>query len=262
MVDLIMKRLDELGERKGNQLAWFTPPEGIAHVPEGEFCLGMAHGTSGVIAFLSRAAASVPAVRKKAVSMLEAATAFLFAHRLSPEAGGGFSAWITRDGGDSGAARLAWCYGDPGVAAALLAAGRAAGRKEWETEAVELALRAHARSPRHNRVMDATLCHGAAGVGHIFNRLYQATGDARLAGVARYWFARTLGEFRRPGHGVAGFLPFGLTHADVGDESSSRPEQGLLTGACGIGLALLAATTPVEPVWDRLFMLDVNGVQT
>jgi lantibiotic modifying enzyme len=258
MVDLIVNRLDELAQRRGSQLAWFTPPEGIAHVPEGEFCLGMAHGTPGVMAFLARAGATVPTVRKKALSMLEAATAFLLEHRLSPQAGAGFPAWITRDGRNSGPARLAWCYGDPGVAAALLAAARATGRKEWEMQAVELALRAHSRSPQHNRVMDATLCHGAAGAGHIFNRLYQATGDARLAGVARHWFAHTLDEFRRAGQGIAGFLPFGLTHAEVGDTSTSRPEPGLLMGAAGIGLALLAAATQVEPGWDRAFMLDVG----
>jgi hypothetical protein len=259
MIHLIVKRLDELAQRRREGLAWFTPPEGIAHGPEGEFCLGMAHGTPGVMAFLARAAASVSSVGTLAVSMLDAATAFLHAHRLPPEAGAGFPAWVTRDCQDSGPARLAWCYGDPGVAAALLAAGRTLGRKELEIEAVELALRAQARSPKHNRVVDATLCHGAAGVGHMFNRLYQATGDARLGGIARYWLSRALGEFRRAGQGVAGFLPFGLSHADVGDESASAPDPGLLTGAAGIGLALLAAATSVEPRWDRVFMLDVTA---
>jgi hypothetical protein len=30
----------------------------------------------------------------------------------------------------------------------------------------------------------------------------------------------------------------------------------LLEGAAGIGLALLAAATPLEPRWDRLFLLS------
>jgi lantibiotic modifying enzyme len=256
MLDLIVRRLDELGERKEGGLAWFTPPEGIAHVPEGEFCLGVAHGTAGVMAFLARAA-RVPAIRKRTLSMLEAATPFVLAQRLRGEGGGGFPAWVTRGGASSGPARLAWCYGDLGIAAALLAGGRATGRPEWQAEAVTLALGAHARSPEHNRVRDATLCHGAAGAGHVFNRLYQATEDARLAEVARHWFARALGDFRRPGQGVAGFLPHGLLHADVGDPSPSHPDSGLLTGACGIGLALLAAATAIEPRWDRVLMLDL-----
>jgi hypothetical protein len=34
-------------------------------------------------------------------------------------------------------------------------------------------------------------------------------------------------------------------------------ESGLLTGAAGIALALLAATTSVEPTWDRLLLAAI-----
>lgn len=258
LVELIVQRLDELGEHQGEQRAWFTPPEGIAHIPEGEFCFGMAHGTAGVMAFLARAAVAVPTVTAQASRMLEAATAFVLTHQLASDVGAGLPAWMSRDGQPSGPARLAWCYGAPGIAAALLAAARLTGHQKWESEAVHLALGAHARSSQHNRVMDATLCHGAAGVAHTCNRLAQATGDVRLAEVARHWFRRTLDEFRQPEQGVAGFLPYGLGHAEVDEVGTSAPEPGLLLGAAGIGLALLAATTPIEPAWDRLFMLDVH----
>ena len=74
-------------------------------------------------------------------------------------------------------ARTAWCYGDPGIAAALLLAGRAMDEPAWEREALDLA-RTVARRPAGNcGVNDAGLCHGAAGLGHLLNRFYQATGD-------------------------------------------------------------------------------------
>ena len=60
------------------------------------------------------------------------------------------------------------------------------------------------------------------------------------------WFRRTL-AFRRPGRGIAGF-----TAHDGADRS-------LLTGAAGIGLALLAASTAVEPAWDRILLLDLRS---
>jgi hypothetical protein len=34
-------------------------------------------------------------------------------------------------------------------------------------------------------------------------------------------------------------------------------DPGFLTGAAGIGLALLAATSPVEPAWDRVLLASV-----
>jgi len=74
-------------------------------------------------------------------------------------------------------------------------------------------------------VVGAGFCHGAIGLAHIFNRLYQANGEPVFREAARRWFGHVL------------------------DESQ-------LEGAAGIGLALLAAMTPLEPRWDRLFLLS------
>jgi hypothetical protein len=97
-------------------------------------------------------------------------------------------------------------------------------------------------------VRDAGLCHGAVGVGHLFNRLYQATGDAEFATVARSWLRKGL-ALRVPKRGVAGFAAW-WSH----DEGHPKwiPEAGFLMGAAGIGLGLLAAVGTREPLWDRL----------
>src|SRR5205814_7193584 len=103
--------------------------------------------------------------------------------------------------------------------------------------------------------MDAGLCHGAAGLGHLFNRMYQATKDATLARAARFWFERTL-AMRRPGRGIGGFSTLS------GKADGTRyweNDPGLLTGSAGIALALLAATTSIEPAWDRMLLLSRPG---
>jgi hypothetical protein len=102
-------------------------------------------------------------------------------------------------------------------------------------------------------VVDAGLCHGAAGLGHLFNRLFQATGDSCLAEAARFWLARTL-QMRRPGRGVGGYEAWQL---DDDGKVTWIADPGLLAGAAGIALALLAATTPVEPAWDRVLLVSV-----
>jgi hypothetical protein len=141
--------------------------------------------------------------------------------------------------------RSAWCYGDPGIAATLLVAARGAGRPDWEREAVALARQAADRPPAQTRVCDAGLCHGAAGLGHIFNRITQFTRDDRLAAAARHWFTRAL-DMRQPASGIAGFAA--LRSGEDGTESWVA-ERGILTGAAGVGLALLAAVTSFEPAW-------------
>jgi lantibiotic modifying enzyme len=147
-------------------------------------------------------------------------------------------------------ARTAWCYGDPGIAAALLVAARAVRERAWEHEAIRVGLRAAARPAEEGGVQDACLCHGSAGLGHIFHRLYRATKDKRFARAARAWFARTLAT-RRERAGFAGFVP-SLPAA----RSGAGHTVGFLTGAAGIALALVAATTPLDPIWDRALLLS------
>jgi hypothetical protein len=72
-------------------------------------------------------------------------------------------------------------------------------------------------------VRDAILCHGATGIAHIFNRLYQTEGDLRCRPLAIAWYERAL-EMRQQGRGVAGF------------EMYTRPEDSdvclALSGRC------------------------------
>src|SRR5438093_719443 len=71
--------------------------------------------------------------------------------------------------------RVAWCYGDLGIAVALFLAARCVNESSWQNEALALARNVAGRPPEQSGVKDCGLCHGAAGVGHLFNRLFQAT---------------------------------------------------------------------------------------
>lgn len=155
-------------------------------------------------------------------------------------------------GEDTGASRLAWCYGDPGIAATLLVAARAAGVPAWEDKALEIA-RAAARRPLEQAfVRDAGLCHGAAGLAHLFNRFWQASSEEVFRDAARFWIERTL-ELRVPGEGIAGFRAW---HAQPGPNGQWVADPGLLEGATGVALVLLAAASTVEPEWDRILLVS------
>lgn len=184
---------------------------------------GMAHGTAGVIALLAR-------IREEHPGIAEAAALLA---GLSP---------LEEPEGD-----LAWCAGDAGLAVAQLAAGRT------ET-ALRSARAAAARYPddASAKGFDPALCHGTAGLSHLFHRLHQATGEPGFRDAAERWLRRTRAQ-RRPGEGFGGYLSRGrLADRTVGWIA----DPGFLGGAVGIGLGLLAAASPVEPAWDRLLLLS------
>jgi hypothetical protein len=257
-LERVVGHLEATAERRPEGAAWRTPPERqwgdlIDQAPNGSFNLGVAHGSPGVIGVLAGACAAGVAV-ERARPLLEDAVSWILAHKLEDRSLSTFPEFAG-PGVVPKPARLAWCYGDAGIAAALYAAGRAVGEPAWQREALEIAVAAAARPSEIARVHDACVCHGSAGLGHLFNRLYQASGDVRLRDAALVWFRHALDQ-RRPGEGIGGFHYWAYQKEDQTFREASVG--GFLEGSAGIGLALLAALSPVEPEWDRLLLASLR----
>jgi lantibiotic modifying enzyme len=252
-LELVVERLAEIAQPRPGGLAWFTSPhlldeQALPWSPQGYDNLGVAHGIPGVIAVLAGIATSGVAA-ERARALLAGAVPWLLAQKLPAGERSVFPYGVGNL--EVRPSRAAWCYGDPGIALALLAAGRAMGEPTWEEEALALARAVARRSPETCGVRDAGLCHGAAGLGHLLNRLSQATGDPEIQAAARDWFSRTL-AYWQPDRGIGGFL-FMAVEADL-EELVWTADAGFLIGSAGVALALLAAVSGVEPAWDRLLV--------
>lgn len=247
----IVERLAESAlEREGGITWWTSPvllgPRAGFYYPDGYFDLGLAHGVPGIIALLGRACGS-GLVGDEARRLLEGAVLWLLANRRSKDDGSTFGRYAGEFREIS--SRSAWCYGDPGIAAGLLAAARAVGNPAWEREAIAIALRSCTLPEDNTGVVDACFCHGTSGLGHLYNRIYQATGEERFAQVSKDWFERTLTRWDRRGESPTLWL----------ETAESWWQQAeVLEGGTGAGLALLAAASSHEPAWDRPLLVSIG----
>jgi hypothetical protein len=256
ILELVVARLADTARRRRPGLAWWSDPEWVPvpfrRDPHFAWNLGVAHGVSGVIGLLAGVVQARIATRV-ARRLLDGAVRWLLAQEL-PRDDAGFASAV-----GPGVARVptrsAWCYGDPGVAAVLLAAARAVGEPTWEQHALRIGLRAAARPPGECRVVDAGLCHGAAGLGHLYHRMYLTTGEPRLARAARAWLVRAL-DYRRTAHAIGGFASWTI---DPEGRKYWVADPGLLTGAAGIALAFSAALDGRNPTWDRVLLLSLRA---
>src|SRR5690348_7354709 len=265
----VTSQLARRAREDGDGIYWWTPsswrgPRGEQYRPAG-VDLGVAHGIAGVIPFLARVhrlGLAQPVVRR----LLDGSVAWLLAHLVEGESGPTVPYFVA-DGIEPGPARSAWCYGDPGVALALLLAAHDVGEPDWATVATGLALRAAARPAGQTGVTAAGLCHGSAGLAHLFNRLYQLTAEQALADAARFWIERTLELCSAPvpgesasgmdAHGTAApgaAAPARVPLAPAARTACNGP--GLLEGSAGVALALAAAGTAVEPAWDQMLLVS------
>jgi hypothetical protein len=235
---------------------WFTPPELIpdertaAAYPAGYLNCGLAHGIPGPVAVM---AMSLEAGGSDVVGLRRATTdaaAWLAAHRCFDEWGVNWPTMVSLP--DPPAirdtpSRAAWCYGSPGVARCLWLAGRALGDTSLMTLAVE-AMEAVYRRPVPVRNIDSpTFCHGVAGLLQITLRFWHDTGLDVFARAAADLADQLLASYDAT-------ALLGFRHIEHRGNLVDHP--GLLDGAPGVALVLLAAATDAEPVWDRIFLLS------
>lgn len=246
----VLADLDGRARYDADGVYWWTPAATLIGprrelYPAGGVDFGMAHGMAGVLPLLARAC-TLGVAKSTARPLLDNAIRWLMAHLIDSPAGATAPSFIA-DETEPSPARSAWCYGDPGVAMALLLAARDLGEPRLQLVGTELALRAARRPPEHTGVTDAAVCHGAAGLAHLFTRMYQLTGEPELADAAVAWVERTLA------------MCAARSDDELGPGAPPWNGPGLLEGAAGIALVLLAASTPSEPVWDQMLLIGTGA---
>ncbi|MEW2505759.1 lanthionine synthetase C family protein [Amycolatopsis sp. NPDC047767] len=240
---------------------WWIPSqlqpvaEDARRYPRGDFNLGLAHGIPGPLAFFAAALERDVEVPGQRAAMRRIGS-WLLAQRRTGEAG---AYWPCRLGWDeelSPAAdvftREAWCYGAPGVAAALHRAGAVLGEAGWCAAAVGALRAVLARDEQSWRLDGPTVCHGYAGLLQILRRVGTAAGDPVLLDGCARLTARVL-SFADPA------APFVFPHL-VPDSPRGWLDAtgyrrlnvaGMLEGAAGVACALL----PAAGAWDTALML-------
>ena len=248
-LEMVIHRLAERAIRDSAGIYW--PADAATHRRQPHYAVnvGVAHGVPGIIGFLSRAVLARGSAGLEA-GLLDGAMTWLLSLRRSqpplfPDLWGPTPSF---------AARLAWCYSDLSIAIVLLHCGATCAVPQWTLAGLDAARAAAATEVSDVELAgNASLCHGTAGVAHMFNRAYQFTGDRLFQLAAEKWVVATLDRWS-PGIGVGGFKSW--LSVDEGRNAWNH-NPGLLVGAAGIGLALSSSLSSEPPVWDEPFLLDL-----
>ena len=249
----VLDHLEGTALSNGTGIAWFTPPALLPpnHVdaaPDGYWNLGLCHGIPGVIALLARyVAAGIEVQRARA--LLSGAVQFVLSVAAPSPFVGRYPPYLPNAKPVS--SRLAWCYGDLGIATALVGAGVLANEPSWRRDGLALAHACASRTLEQACIRDASICHGAAGIAHMLHRMARATRDEPLRIAARAWIVETMRmQTDAP---IAGFPRV----YEAAGELVLEEDASLLTGCTGVALVLHAAISEIEPRWDRMLLVDL-----
>jgi len=215
-----------------------------------QYNLSLSHGMSSIVIMLSKIHQK-GIEQEKCAELIEGAVNYILAQKL-PQGNYNsiFGNYALESMEKPHSSRLAWCYGDLGIAVALWSAAQALGRKDWESEAKSILLHASQRRDlKDNYVMDACFCHGTSGIAHVFNRMWRETGMDECKHAAAYWIEQTL-DMAKFTDGLAGYKTW------QGGVLGYETRYGLLEGIAGIGLVLLSYYYEIEPTWDECLLLS------
>ncbi len=252
----VVDQVVQLAVEHKNGFTWIDPPAGR----ERRQNLGLAHGVPGVVSFLARVE-KAGFLSRHGQAVLEGAVECLLGARREMAHGLRYSYGLNTetDAAEGKTSRVAWCYGDLGVAAALLMAGECHGVPRWSQEARELALNCSRLPFQNSGVQDHGLCHGTSGIAHTLARMSAVLGCDDLRSGAQRWLRRTF-ETRMHGVGIDGYVrvrprnPLGTSLEERDYYPSTDP--GFLMGASGVALALTASFSTDNPGWDRVLLLS------
>jgi hypothetical protein len=224
--------------------------------------LGMAHGQMSVLMFLVNYINIAPHPKKIANAIRAIVEQVLSYRTINPNSLAQFPSIVslqTEDFEESYNTPNGWCYGDAMISLCILAASKVLQDEHLQKKAISIALLSTKRdTPARAVIIDAAMCHGSAGLAHIYKKWYQITGNPEFKVSYEYWVNQTLLMGDRQG-GLGGFQKY------TGPDSYSNA-LGLLDGVCGIGLVLADFVEDSlsnnsennNSDWDRFFALSTS----
>lgn len=250
---ILVQLLDEIErlaiEEEGGGLKWLSVLDPVTKL--NGYNLSLSHGSASIMIILSKLVEAGISI-DKCRELINGSYKYLRKQKLK----GGkhlsyYPSWALESTVDPANSRMAWCYGDIGIALACMAAGKAIGDRSILQHGEELLMRSSMRKDlTENRVMDAGLCHGTAGLALIFNFECQRTGKTEFKEAASYWLTECL-KMDDHTDGIAGYKA--LYHQQYGGWVKVP---GLLEGAAGIGLTLMTFVNQRYPGWGKALLLQ------
>lgn len=141
--------------------------------------------------------------------------------------------------------RLAWCYGDMGIANTIFKAGVLFNVNKWEYEAKHIVINSCRRDYTNSGIVDVPFCHGISGIAFLYNNILQYIDEPCVKDRALYW--KNL-IYKNKIIATDNKFDFYVNDTYVRN-------YGVLEGYAGIILVLLSLSFKKKSNWKSIFLL-------
>jgi lantibiotic modifying enzyme len=245
----IVERLSAVAVRFPNgDIAWNFDNFGTRSPQESNiYNLGLSHGSASIVAILSLLYEKGYA-RERCAELIQGNLQWMWGVRNKVRSNGMNSVFpnTVTDVPTDQESRLAWCYGDLGIANTFWLAGEKLQNKAWKSIAEQTMLHAATRRGPDTLMNDAPLCHGTTGAAYFFSQFSKHSNVPVLAEAIDFWLQKTA-KLALPKENEDVFLSY---HRGQYESNLS-----LLDGEVSIAMALLSILGG-STAWDRFLLLS------
>jgi lantibiotic modifying enzyme len=201
------------------------------------FDFGVAHGIPSILYFLAKAI-NLGIETERSNQLFEQALAFFVSYE-NKEQIFSFPSTLDRATQTLKPARLAWCYGDLGIAVTLYKTAQLINHQSLADKAIEIGLHTikirdiETAGIRDNEV---NFCHGYYGIAYLYHKLYVLTDERKFLAAFDYWYKKSNDV---------------LEQIILNNELEVVKDKGLLTGWSGIGLSILSMENLIDSEWSE-----------
>ncbi|MGB0868221.1 MAG: lanthionine synthetase LanC family protein [Flavobacteriales bacterium] len=146
--------------------------------------------------------------------------------------------------------RLAWCYGDLGIAMAFYISGDILREENWKNKAFEIFdYYIEVKGDINAGIVDAGICHGVAGVALIYYCIHYKTKNEKYFKEAKYWLSE-LEQYQ-----IIDKLG-NITYGSYSHETKSfEKNETFLEGTCGVEIVINTITNKLDPSWAECLLI-------
>lgn len=228
---------------------------------EEDLNFGLAHGLPGILKFICHLG-SHGALNERLLYLLGKSAAWLSRQAFQTAGVSVFPNGIKPGQPPPFAdSRLAWCYGDLGVALALVDAQKLVGDADlyhFNDQLLDrLASRpvesAFLKYDEELRCYDNCLCHGTAGITYLYFKLFLKTGHDGIYRRLQEWITVLQDNLAKM---LSALKALPVRQERILQQLICCDDYNLLHGISGAGLVLMGMQSPAARKWDHIFLMD------
>lgn len=210
--------------------------------------LGLAHGIPSILSFFLKCEVSIEDNESTLLMSIKEIINFLHKAKITENSTSSYPNYLDLNCRypENRESRLAWCYGDLGIAYVLLQAGKMLRDNNIYLLAKEIITKSIYKKRDLSGVVDSSFCHGTSGVLFLYHCFYEHFNIDECKFACSYWLNEIINEENYAINNEPFFFYDGTKMVE---------QLGILEGYSGVILTLLAIYGDIDNEWKSMFLL-------